>query len=79
LLNASATSPAIAPVRFKLGDDCSVKTPQDLLQVSLKAGDDAKRVLVAKSSSLAPDEFGIADHLAMIRAAQVAMDALAGV
>jgi 8-oxo-dGTP pyrophosphatase MutT (NUDIX family) len=56
-----------------------VKTPQDLSQVSLKAGDDAKRVLVAKTSSLAPDEFGIADHLAMIRAAQVAVDALSGV
>jgi ADP-ribose pyrophosphatase YjhB (NUDIX family) len=56
-----------------------VKTPQDLSQVSVKAGDDAKRVLVAKTSSLAPDEFGIADHLAMIRAAQVAVDALSGV
>jgi len=56
-----------------------VKTPQYLSQVSLKAGDDAKRVLVAKISSLAPDEFGIADHLAMNRAAQVAVDALSGV
>jgi hypothetical protein len=40
--------------------------------VSLKAGDDAKQVLVAKISSLTPDEFGIADHLAMIRASEVA-------
>jgi len=50
-----------------------VKTPQDLSQVSLKAGDDAKQVLVAKISSLIPDEFGIADHLAMIQAARVAV------
>jgi ADP-ribose pyrophosphatase YjhB (NUDIX family) len=49
-----------------------VKTPQDLSQVSLKAGDDAKHVVVAKISSLTPDEFGIADHLAMIQAAKVA-------
>jgi hypothetical protein len=40
--------------------------------VSLKAGDDAKAVLVAKISSLIPKEFGVADHLAMVRAAQVA-------
>jgi len=49
-----------------------VKTRQDLLRVSLKAGDDAKWVLVAKISSLTPDEFGVADHLTMIRAAQIA-------
>ena len=47
-----------------------VKTTQDLLRVSLKAGDDAKGVLVATISALTPDEFGVADHLAMIRAAQ---------
>ncbi len=51
-----------------------VKTPQDLSHVVLNAGDDAKTVLVAKISSLTPEEFGIADHLAMIRAAQVAAD-----
>ena len=49
-----------------------VKTTQDLLRVSLKAGDDAKGVLIATISSVAPDEFGVADHLAMIQAAQVA-------
>jgi len=49
-----------------------VKTPQDLSRVSLKAGDDAKAVLVARISSLTPEEFGVADHLAMIQAAQVA-------
>ena len=49
-----------------------VKTPQDLSRVSLKAGDDAKGVLVAKISNLTPEEFGVADHLAMIHAAQVA-------
>jgi 8-oxo-dGTP pyrophosphatase MutT (NUDIX family) len=49
-----------------------VKTPQDLSRVSLKAGDDAKAVVVAQISGLTPDEFGVADHLAMIRAAQVA-------
>jgi len=48
------------------------KTTQDLSHVSLKAGDDAKGVYVAKVSSLTPDEFGIADHLAMIQAATVA-------
>jgi hypothetical protein len=49
-----------------------VQTPQDLSRVSLKAGDDAKAVLVARISSLTPEEFGVADHLAMIQAAQVA-------
>jgi ADP-ribose pyrophosphatase YjhB (NUDIX family) len=49
-----------------------VKTAQDLAHISLKAGDDAKAVLVAKISSLTQDEFGVADHLAMIRAAKVA-------
>lgn len=49
-----------------------VKTTQDLSRVSLKAGDDAKGVLVATISSVTPDEFGVADHLAMIQAAQVA-------
>ena len=49
-----------------------VKITQDLSHVSLKAGDDAKAVLVATISSLTPDEFGVADHLAMIRAAQIA-------
>ena len=48
-----------------------VKTTQNLSQVSLKAGDDAKDVLVAAIASLTPDEFGIADHLAMIQAAKV--------
>jgi hypothetical protein len=48
-----------------------VKTTQDLSQASLKAGDVAKNVLVATISSLTPDEFGIADHLAMIQAAKV--------
>jgi hypothetical protein len=56
-----------------------VKTPQDLSHLSLKAGDDAEHVLVAKISSLTADEFGVADHLAMIRAAQVAADALPSV
>ena len=50
-----------------------VKTTQDLSQVSLKAGDDAKHVLVVNIPSLTPDEFGIADHLAMIQAARVAV------
>jgi hypothetical protein len=49
-----------------------VKITQDLLRVSLEAGDDAKEVLVATISSVTADEFGVADHLAMIRAAQVA-------
>jgi len=49
-----------------------VKITQDLLRVSLQAGDDAKGVLVATISSVTPDEFGVADHLAMIQAAQVA-------
>jgi hypothetical protein len=49
-----------------------VKTPQDLSHISLKAGDDAKGVLVAKISNLTPDEFGVADHLATIQAAKVA-------
>jgi ADP-ribose pyrophosphatase YjhB (NUDIX family) len=49
-----------------------VKTAQDLSRVILKAGDDAKAVLVAKIADLMPDEFGVADHLPMIRAAQVA-------
>ena len=49
-----------------------VKITQDLLRVSLQAGDDAKGVLVATISSVTPDEFGVADHLAMILAAQVA-------
>jgi 8-oxo-dGTP pyrophosphatase MutT (NUDIX family) len=52
-----------------------VKTTQDLSHVSLKAGDDAKSVLVARISSLTPGEFGVADHLAMIRAATVAAHA----
>jgi hypothetical protein len=49
-----------------------VKTTQDLSRVSLKAGDDANAVLVGKISSLSPKEFGVADHLAMVQAAQVA-------
>jgi ADP-ribose pyrophosphatase YjhB (NUDIX family) len=52
-----------------------VKTTRDLSQVSLKAGDDAKGVHVAKISSLTPNQFGIADHLPMILAAQVASSA----
>jgi len=47
-----------------------VKTTRDLSQVSLKAGDDAKGVHVAKISSLIPNQFGIADHLPMILTAQ---------
>jgi len=47
-----------------------VKTTQDLSQVSLKAGDDAKGVHVAKISSLIPNQFGVADHLPMILTAQ---------
>jgi ADP-ribose pyrophosphatase YjhB (NUDIX family) len=49
-----------------------VKTTQDLSRVSLKAGDDAKGVLVATISSLTPDEFGVVDHLPMIQAAILA-------
>jgi len=49
-----------------------VKTPQALLRVSLKAGDDAKGVLVVRISDLAPEDFGVADHLAMIQTAQIA-------
>jgi 8-oxo-dGTP pyrophosphatase MutT (NUDIX family) len=49
-----------------------VKIPQDLSHTLLKAGDDAKAVLVARISGLTPDEFGVADHLTMIRAAEVA-------
>jgi len=48
----------------------SVKTKEDLSQVSLKSGDDVEHVQVARISSLTPDQFGIADHLPMIRAAQ---------
>jgi len=49
-----------------------VRTTQDLSQVSLNAGDDAKSVHLAKISSLTANQFGIADHLLMvIRAAQV--------
>jgi ADP-ribose pyrophosphatase YjhB (NUDIX family) len=48
-----------------------VKTTQDLSRVSLKAGDDAKGVLVARISDLTPKDFGIADHLATIQAATV--------
>jgi 8-oxo-dGTP pyrophosphatase MutT (NUDIX family) len=47
-----------------------VKTTQDLSRVFLKAGDDAKGVHVARISSLTSDQFGIADHLPMILAAQ---------
>jgi hypothetical protein len=39
--------------------------------VFLKAGDDAKEVLVAMISSLTPNEFGVADHLPMIQRAEV--------
>ena len=46
-----------------------VKIPQDLSRVSLKAGDDAKGVLVVRISDLAPEDFGVADHLAMIQTA----------
>jgi ADP-ribose pyrophosphatase YjhB (NUDIX family) len=49
-----------------------VKIKQDLSRVLLKAGDDAKAVLVARISSLTREEFGVADHLPMIRAAEVA-------
>jgi ADP-ribose pyrophosphatase YjhB (NUDIX family) len=56
-----------------------VKIPQDLSRVSLKAGDDARRVLVVTISGLTQDEFGVADHLAMIQAAKVATDTLSGV
>lgn len=50
----------------------SFQTARDLSQVALEAGDDARRVLVARISSLTPDQFGIADHLPMIFAAQAA-------
>jgi hypothetical protein len=56
-----------------------VKTGQDLSRVGLKAGDDAQAVVVAKVSSLTPEEFGVADHLAMIHAATAAAHASAGV
>jgi ADP-ribose pyrophosphatase YjhB (NUDIX family) len=49
-----------------------LKITQDLSRVPLKASDDAKAVVVAKISSLTPDEFGVSDHLAMIRAAEIA-------
>jgi ADP-ribose pyrophosphatase YjhB (NUDIX family) len=49
-----------------------VKMPRDLSHVVLKAGDDAKAVLVATISSLTPDEFGVADHLTMIHSAEFA-------
>ena len=49
-----------------------VKTTQDLSRVSLKAGDDAKGVLVVRISDLTPEDFGVADHLAMIQTAQIA-------
>jgi ADP-ribose pyrophosphatase YjhB (NUDIX family) len=49
-----------------------VKITQDLSRVSLKAGDDADAVVAAKISNLTPKEFGVADHLAMVRAAEVA-------
>lgn len=52
-----------------------VKTTQDLSQVSLKAGDDAEEVHVARISSLTPGQFGVADHLPMILAAQAASPA----
>lgn len=56
-----------------------VRTTANLSQVSLKAGDDAKHVLAAKILSLTMGAFGIADHLAMIKVAKVAADALGGV
>jgi 8-oxo-dGTP pyrophosphatase MutT (NUDIX family) len=56
-----------------------VKTTQDLSRVFLKAGDDAKSVLVARVSRLTPEEFGVVDHLAMIQAATVAAHASPGV
>lgn len=55
-----------------------VKTQQDLSHVLLKAGDDARAVLVARVSTLTPEEFGIADHLALIRAAILVADSLTG-
>jgi ADP-ribose pyrophosphatase YjhB (NUDIX family) len=48
-----------------------VKTTQDLSKVSLKAGDDAREVLVAMISSLTPNQFAVADHLPMIQRAEV--------
>lgn len=50
-----------------------VLTQEDLSQISLKAGDDAAGVHVAKISELAPDQFGIPDHLLMIQAACTAI------
>jgi ADP-ribose pyrophosphatase YjhB (NUDIX family) len=47
----------------------SVRTTQDLSQITLEAGDDAKGVHVARISGLTPGQFGIADHLPMILAA----------
>jgi ADP-ribose pyrophosphatase YjhB (NUDIX family) len=49
-----------------------VKIPQDLSHTPLKAGDDAKAVLVARISRLTGEEFGVADHLPMIWAAEAA-------
>jgi len=53
----------------------SVMTQEDLSKIPLKAGDDADAaagVHVDKISELKPEQFGIADHLPMIRAAKLA-------
>jgi ADP-ribose pyrophosphatase YjhB (NUDIX family) len=47
-----------------------VKTQENLSRIPLKAGDDAKGVHVSKVAELMPSQFGIADHLPMIRAGQ---------
>ena len=47
-----------------------VKTHENLSRIPLKAGDDAKGVHVSKVAELVPNQFGIADHLPMIRAGQ---------
>ena len=45
-----------------------VKTQENLSRIPLKAGDDAKGVDVSRVAELVPSQFGIADHLRMVRA-----------
>jgi len=47
---------------------CAVTT-EDLSKIPLKAGDDATKVHVLKIVDLVPGQFGILDHLPMIKAA----------
>jgi len=46
-----------------------LKLPGDFTKIPLHAGDDAGAVQVAKISELTQDQFGISDHLPMLRAA----------